>query len=166
MVAQECPPSLRRRPSAADHVFGNRRLDDLLLGMTHSRPTRYSIRRIHHYHSIAALGSKDPTAHPFPDCKNARASWHSAIERLFEVTEQCDRIALYSRKGFSYRARHRWQPKGTASRKSPYSFRIRGRSRPRARRRGCALSLGRWLAAMACALAGLGWGLLGRTCFM
>src|SRR5262245_21868681 len=42
MVAQECPPSLRRRPSAADHVFGNRRLDDLLLGMTHSRPTRYS----------------------------------------------------------------------------------------------------------------------------
>src|SRR5262245_16363194 len=125
-----------------------------------------SIRRIHHYHSIAALGSKDPTAHPFPDCKNARASWHSAIERLFEVTEQCDRIALYSRKGFSYRARHRWQPKGTASRKSPYSFRIRGRSRPRARRRGCALSLGRWLAAMACALAGLGWGLLGRTCFM
>src|SRR5215471_1110711 len=29
MVAQECPPSLRRRPSAPDHVFGNRRLGDL-----------------------------------------------------------------------------------------------------------------------------------------
>jgi hypothetical protein len=29
MVAQECPPSLRRRPSALDHIFGNRRLGDL-----------------------------------------------------------------------------------------------------------------------------------------
>jgi hypothetical protein len=29
MVAQECPPSLRRRPSAPDHVFGDRRLGDL-----------------------------------------------------------------------------------------------------------------------------------------
>ncbi len=28
MVAQECPPSLRRRPSAPDHVFGDRRLGD------------------------------------------------------------------------------------------------------------------------------------------
>jgi hypothetical protein len=29
MVAQECPPGLRWRPSAPDHVFGNRRLGDL-----------------------------------------------------------------------------------------------------------------------------------------
>jgi hypothetical protein len=28
MVAQECPPGLRWRPSAPDHVFGNRRLGD------------------------------------------------------------------------------------------------------------------------------------------
>src|SRR5258708_3372677 len=29
MVAQECPPSLRWRASAPDHVFGDRRLGDL-----------------------------------------------------------------------------------------------------------------------------------------
>jgi hypothetical protein len=29
MVAQECPPNLRSRPSAPDHVFGHRRLGDL-----------------------------------------------------------------------------------------------------------------------------------------
>src|SRR5260221_13755762 len=29
MVAQECPPSLRWRPSAPDHVLGARRLGDL-----------------------------------------------------------------------------------------------------------------------------------------
>src|SRR2546430_3094069 len=29
MVAQECPPSLRWRPSAPDHVFGDRGLGDL-----------------------------------------------------------------------------------------------------------------------------------------
>ena len=29
MVAQECPPSLRWRPSSPDHVFGDRRLGDL-----------------------------------------------------------------------------------------------------------------------------------------
>src|SRR6185437_5495314 len=29
MVAQECPPSLRWRPAAPNHVFGDRRLGDL-----------------------------------------------------------------------------------------------------------------------------------------
>src|SRR5260221_14594491 len=29
MIAQECSPSLGRRPSAPDHVLGNRRLGDL-----------------------------------------------------------------------------------------------------------------------------------------
>src|SRR5262245_65829944 len=29
MVAQECAPCLRGRPSASDHVFGDRRLGDL-----------------------------------------------------------------------------------------------------------------------------------------
>jgi len=29
VVVQECPPSLRRRPSVPEHVFGDRRLGDL-----------------------------------------------------------------------------------------------------------------------------------------
>src|SRR5262245_45146218 len=89
---------------------------------------------------------KTRLAHPFPIAKMPEPAGIRRSRGFSKLLSSTIALRSIAAKAFRTGLVIGWHPKGTASRKSPYSFRIRGRSRPRVHRRGCALSLGRRLA--------------------